>query len=487
MKVTNHLANPNREMGQMRAASSPPHHQTPVAALAALAAVAMLAACDASRSPTGTTGGPGGSPADGAGLAGVDPAAIPTQVLALGTLPLPVNQSVSYSGTALRVTNTGTGGAGGFLVSNSGNASPALLGQTNGTGPAVKGYQTSSGQAGWFQIANGSNAKSAVYGVTNGTGTGGWFEITNSANQKNAVYAKTIGTGNAVMGEVTGFGTAGFFRSTSTSSGSNTVTISSAGPGNALSAFSTGTGIVGYFVGTNGGGSNPTVNVQGANGGPALNVTTSGSGHAGSFESSSASNGSGTILARQRGIGVAANFVINNPNNFSDAAFIYTDGVGWAGHFRGAGPGSKGVLIETSGAAGLQVVGGTKNAVVGTTTGARELYTEESSEVWFTDYGFGKLTGGRARILLDPTFAETIETDAPYHVFVEPYGDASLYVADRTRLGFVVRLRDGESGVEFSYRVVAKRRGFAGKRLDRAPWVDGSAGLATADRCTNCQ
>ena len=53
-------------------------------------------------------------------------------------------------------------------------------------------------------------------------------------------------------------------------------------------------------------------------------------------------------------------------------------------------------ITTATGRIGLQVVGGTKNAVVGTTTGARALYTEESSEVRFTDYGFGRLQHGRA-------------------------------------------------------------------------------------------
>jgi hypothetical protein len=127
-------------------------------------------------------------------------------------------------------------------------------------------------------------------------------------------------------------------------------------------------------------------------------------------------------------------------------------------------------------------VGGSKNAVVGTATGARALYTEESTEVWFTDYGFGKLQNGRARILLDPTFAQTVDVDEPYHVFVEPYGDAELYVKERTALGFAVAVHDGDPNAEFSYRVVAKRRGFETQRLERAPWADSKAKLALHER-----
>jgi hypothetical protein len=140
-----------------------------------------------------------------------------------------------------------------------------------------------------------------------------------------------------------------------------------------------------------------------------------------------------------------------------------------------SGGNAKGLFVETQGGAGLQVMGGTKNAVVATSSGARELYTEESSEVWFTDYGFGTLHDGRAEVRLDPRFVETVNTNEPYHVFVEAYGPAQLYVSRRTTKGFVVARKDGDPDVEFSYRIVAKRLGFETKRLDRAPWADAAA------------
>jgi hypothetical protein len=103
--------------------------------------------------------------------------------------------------------------------------------------------------------------------------------------------------------------------------------------------------------------------------------------------------------------------------------------------------------------------------------------------VWFTDYGFGRLQNGRARILLDPTFAQTVNVEEPYHVFVQAYGDADLYVTDRTNLGFAVVFRGGnDRNVGFSYRVVAKRRGFESARLEPAPWADASVALSRPDR-----
>ena len=59
-----------------------------------------------------------------------------------------------------------------------------------------------------------------------------------------------------------------------------------------------------------------------------------------------------------------------------------------------------------------------------------------------------------------------------YHVFLQPYGEAELYVTNRTPRGFDVVLREGRPNVEFSYRIVAKRRGFERQRLERAPWAD---------------
>ncbi len=155
---------------------------------------------------------------------------------------------------------------------------------------------------------------------------------------------------------------------------------------------------------------------------------------------------------------------------------------GWAGYFTSAG---NGVYISAaSGKAGLNVVSGSKTAVVRAEDGARLLYTEESTEIWFTDYGFGKLQNGVAVITIDPLFAQTVNLKEPYHVFVQPYGDASLYVTNRTPTGFEVRLHDGDPNVEFSYRIVAKRLGYENARLERAPWADNDPNLYPEKRAT---
>jgi hypothetical protein len=147
----------------------------------------------------------------------------------------------------------------------------------------------------------------------------------------------------------------------------------------------------------------------------------------------------------------------------------------WAGYFTSSG---HGVSISTpAGKTGLTVLGGLKSALVATTAGARSLYCEEASEVWFADYGFGRLVDGVTVIEIDPVFVQTVNLAEPYHVFLQAYGDADLYVASRTGESFEVRSREGDPAVEFSYRLVAKRLGYEEERLVRAPWADSDANL----------
>ena len=109
---------------------------------------------------------------------------------------------------------------------------------------------------------------------------------------------------------------------------------------------------------------------------------------------------------------------------------LLDDENGWAGMFISNGNGVR--ISVPAGKVGLEVIDGTKNAVVRTDDGMRLLYTEESTEVWFTDYGFGTLQDGVAVVAIDSLFAQTVNLGEPYHVFVQVYGDAEVYVSNRT-------------------------------------------------------
>ena len=96
-----------------------------------------------------------------------------------------------------------------------------------------------------------------------------------------------------------------------------------------------------------------------------------------------------------------------------------------------------------------------------------ELYAMESPQNWYEDFGSGRLANGSAKVGLESTFAETVNANSDYHVFLTPEGDCrGLYVSHKTASGFEVHeLGGGQSNVAFSYRVVALRRGFESVRM----------------------
>jgi hypothetical protein len=114
---------------------------------------------------------------------------------------------------------------------------------------------------------------------------------------------------------------------------------------------------------------------------------------------------------------------------------------------------------------------GSKSAVVPLRSGEMvELFSMESPEVWFEDFGSGRLAGGATTISLDPRFTQTVNLPLGYHVFLTPKGDCKgLFVTGETDDGFEVReLGGGKSSVEFDYRIVAHRNAYEAKRLPTA-------------------
>ena len=64
----------------------------------------------------------------------------------------------------------------------------------------------------------------------------------------------------------------------------------------------------------------------------------------------------------------------------------------------------------------------------------------------------------------DPIFRGVLEGE--YLIHVTPYGDASLYVAEIGSDYFVVKARDGNPDVSFTWRLSAHRKGYDGIRLE---------------------
>ena len=169
-------------------------------------------------------------------------------------------------------------------------------------------------------------------------------------------------------------------------------------------------------------------------------------------------------------------------SNYGNSTGVYGSGTAYGVY---GGGGSYGVYGSGSGSYPTGVYGsgtswgvysngnfgatGSKSAVVALPDDrVVALYTVESPENWFEDFGSGELKDGVAIIKFETTFAQTISPEMGYHVFVTPDGDCEgLYVAQKTATGFEVReLRAGKSSVAFDYRIVAKRKGLESVRLE---------------------
>jgi hypothetical protein len=111
---------------------------------------------------------------------------------------------------------------------------------------------------------------------------------------------------------------------------------------------------------------------------------------------------------------------------------------------------------------------GTKSAAVPLKSGQMvKVFSMESPEVWFEDFGGGQIVGGVGTVRLDPSFLQTVNLKGGYHIFLTPLGDCKgLYIANKTGKDFEVReLGGGQATVDFEYRIVAHRAGYDKTRL----------------------
>jgi hypothetical protein len=380
----------------------------------------------------------------------------------------------------------------------------------DGAGSAISGVTLSddANQAGVYGssthaaagVTGGAMNGIGVFGYTNGSADG----VRGKSSGGVGVYGLGfIGPGvkgvssdnNGVVGECSNENSSGVFANNLgggwglyASNGSDThpaAQANNSGTSQGLFAYSKGGKAILADGGTNGvhgKTSSASAAILGDNSGGGVGVKgTSRKGIGGYFQTLDAFSTAAAVRGATNGKGQGGLFEVKNATNNDAALKATTDGTGWAGKFVGTGANtSRGVLIETNGGTGLQVSGGTKSAVVPTSKGNRALYAEEASEVYFTDYGFGKLQSGKVVIPVDPLFAETVNLREDYHVFVQSYGEADLYVTNCTPTSFEVRLRaqdaQGDGNVKFSYRLVGKRKGFEMARLDLAPLADNDTG-----------
>lgn len=91
------------------------------------------------------------------------------------------------------------------------------------------------------------------------------------------------------------------------------------------------------------------------------------------------------------------------------------------------------------------------------------LHAPETPEIYFMDYGQGRLVNGRARIELDPRLVGNIHVDAthPLRVFIQVEDDENVrgvVVKNKSASGFdVVEIGGGTSNAPFAWNIVANR------------------------------
>src|SRR4030066_52434 len=234
------------------------------------------------------------------------------------------------------------------------------------------------------------------------------------------------------------------------------------GPDSVVSTFGT------AFLGKVSGSFGPLYGIQGSAN------SSSGEAYGGYFATSSSGTGSHFgVLAEGSGSSSASTYgsyvtASNTSTGLAYAGYFLAFAGGTAAHYGVYGAEAAGGLGAAVYAAGDFAASGTKSAVVKTSSGEKLYYTIESPEVWFEDFGEGELVNGNAHIELDPLFLETvtINTLNPMKVFVQLEGDCSgVYVVKGTTGFDVTELKSGNSNAQFSFRIIAKRKGYENQRL----------------------
>jgi len=360
--------------------------------------------------------------------------------------------SSSATSASLTATSTASGGAG---IEGLGSIGVVGEGATGVSG-------SDNGAAGGIGVSGADNSRSG-YGVV-GEGATGVYGLDNVAGGTGVSGSDGSGTGNGVYGSggtgvygtdngVNGFGVVGTDTGGSSDGvlGLGYIGVQGDGTQNGVFGFTSSTSGEGNgVVGVANGGSNTFLPYYAGVWGDVGNTE----GNSFAVIGTAVENGAG--LFYNNGSAYTTLLAQNYAESNSGALVFQTFG----GHFGGL------CSIDVS---GNLTCSGKVAGVVGVEGGARKvaLYSMQSPENWFEDFGSGSLSNGAVTIKLDPTFTETVNTGVEYHVFLTPNGDSKgLYVSQKSAASFEVREQGGgSSNVAFDYRIVAKRAGFENIRL----------------------
>ena len=322
------------------------------------------------------------------------------------------------------------------------------------------------------------NGRTGARGVSNGTGgigvdgwAGGGFSYgvhgstegatTNASGVKGIVFA---GATNGVWGEnysstdncdgVFGVATASTGKTVGVWGRSQSGTAGATGTlGEATASSGATTGVLGQV-------SSPAGIAVRGNGGSGVGVFGGSSSNIGVYADSGSSTAVYATSTRTAvwGRSVAGTGVFGQSTDRGVGVYGASAAPGWAGYFEGN--------VYVTGR--VVQAGAAASAATAADGSTRAVYSVDSAEPLVEDVGEAKLTGGRAEVKLDPDFAALVTSDT-YMVFLTEEGDHNaLFVEKKTPAGFTVRAKDSPTAASaFSYRVVAKRKGATGKRLEK--------------------
>lgn len=314
-----------------------------------------------------------------------------------------------------------------------------------------------------LNLSNGSSTADALHVNHEGQGNGVRVECINqqsiaalsgSSAGQYGVYGQGGATGTGVFGEA---GSWGVFGQGETGVEGFSPTGGSGVTGSSDGNF--GYGVVGIVGGSSAKGVYGAANINGGDG--VFGSSTFGTGVKG--QTSSGSDG-----VNGQSFGFGGNGVVGIANNGSSAYGV------WGRSTSGYGVVCSGKFSQSGGAFEASPTSTTwttnKPATVKLSDGSKvKLFAEEAAEIYFNDYGEGRLSNGRAHIELDSKFLQTLTIDQahPMKVFVQVVDECNgMLVANRNSSGFdVVEMHNGKSNASFMYRVVCKRKYYEDERL----------------------
>ncbi len=372
------------------------------------------------------------------------------------TVTLNSGTGISVTGSYPSFTITATGGGGGIAGSGTTNYIPKFT--PNGT---TLGNSQLRDDGTYMGINSAPNGTDKLVVVPGASVTGG-IKI-NYTNPSANTYGMNVTSlhGNSYIG-YTGTITFGALTATDPEIYGSSSTGVSAGIFGATSGTNLSAGNVGLSNNWHGGffGSNDATGGVGALG--LYNGTAASQGFLGIYDGTAA-EGAGIYGNNDRATGVS-NFGVYG--DYNGAAY----GVGVVGiGFNGSIPNG---LVDygvwgsaTSPGYAVYAFGdltctGAKNASVGTSKGNQLMYSIESPEVWFEDFGTATLVNGETTVNLSDLFLETVFIDAthPMIVTITPQGNCNgMFVEPGTTSFTVKELGGGISNTSFSYRITCKR------------------------------